>query len=168
MTLTCLWMLFKGFQARICYSSPCSDSSFHFFLCNWNVRPVWLISRWCILLSHLFFSQSSWSCWTSLPCCRCWKESSWSCRTVPSHCWGVRQLHVAFPLLFLSGGKICGYLVRWWSESTHTTVMSRSSVPGSSDDACRSVCLFRKQKACVLWRVSDSTNLCSPQYSDWH
>lgn len=40
-------------------------------------------------------SQSSWCCWTSRPCCRCWTESSWSCRTAPSHCWRVSPLRVS-------------------------------------------------------------------------
>lgn len=38
----------------------------------------------------------------------------------------------------------------------------------AGDDVCQSVCLYRKQKACVLWRVSNNTSLCSPQSSDLH
>lgn len=119
-------------KALICYLSPCSHSLFHLFLCKWNVRPVWLIFRWYLLLSHLFFSQSSWSCWTSPPCCRCWRESSWSCRTAPSHCWGVRQLNIQRFLRFsYQEGKYVDIIMRWWSRSTHTAVMSRSRGPGS-------------------------------------
>lgn len=53
-------------------------------------RKIPLCNRFCS-------SPSSWSCWTSLPCCQFWMGLWWSCRTVLSHSWGVSNAFLFLP-----------------------------------------------------------------------
>lgn len=67
-------------------------------------RKIPLCIRFCS-------SPSSWSCWTSLPCCRFWMGLWWSCRTVLSHSSGV-----SYAFLFCLG---------WLWEHTSENIIHR-------------------------------------------
>ncbi len=79
----------------------------------------------------LAFSLSFCYCWTSLPCCLCWRVLLWNCRTVPSHFWEVHT-------------------------HTHTCIQNRMSWGPVSCGLCAShavlkACVFTAQMTRAIW-----------------